>query len=46
MKDSKIRFFNRNVFICLRLEGTMSQFRKLDMSNEEKDERIADLEAR
>ena len=29
-----------------RLEGTMSQFRKLDLSNEEKDEKIREAEAR
>ena len=30
----------------VRLEGTLSQYRKLDLSNEEKDEKIKDLEAR
>ena len=34
------------LIFSVRLEGTLSQYRKLDLSNEEKDEKIRDLEAR
>ena len=39
-------FTGKRFLSVLRLEGTMTQYRKLDLSSEEKDQKLQDLELR